>query len=78
MPGNLAADGEKGNAMTIPLAEIFEGKKHMWDGVVYETEADAHETAAGYQENGFEVLIVEDTDTFLVYSRKIAAVQTAE
>ena len=64
--------------MSIPLAEKFEGKKYMWDGTPYETEEQANQTAESYREKGFEVKVSLNTDKYLVYSRRVAAVQAAE
>lgn len=64
--------------MAAPLSQKFEGKKFMWDGAFYETEDQAHQTRELYQKEGFEVQICLDTDKYLVYSRRIATVQTAE
>jgi len=63
--------------MDIPLAEKFEGKKYMWDGMLYETEEQAQQTAESYQNAGFEVKVSPNTDKYLVYSRRVAAVQKA-
>lgn len=64
--------------MNIPLAAKFEGKKYMWDGELYETEQQAQKTAESYQKEGFEVKVSPNTDKYLVYSRRLAAVQAAE
>ncbi len=64
--------------MTIPLARKVEGKKFLWDGVTYDSQEKAQEALKAYEQDGFEVEIFEDGDSFLVYSRRIAAVQTAE
>jgi len=64
--------------MDIPLAIKFEGKKYMWDGTLYDTEDQAHQTGGAYQKEGFEVHVSKDTDKYLVYSRRLATVQTDE
>jgi len=63
--------------MTIPLSRKVEGKKFLWDGAVYETEDQARQTAEAYRQDGFEVQLFEDAGQYLVYSRRVAAVQTA-
>jgi len=58
--------------MDIPLAKKVNGKKFMWDGVVYDSEASAQQVMEDYAKNGFEVeKFVEDAQ-FLVYSRRVA------
>ncbi len=62
--------------MTVPLAKKIDGKKYMWDGKTYENEEQARETMASYEKDGFTVHIVRENDMFLVYSRRLATVQT--
>ncbi len=58
--------------MMIPLAKKVNGKKFMWDGVVYDSDASAQQVMEDYAKNGFEVeKFVEDAQ-FLVYSRRVA------
>lgn len=61
--------------MCVPLARKFEGKKYMWDGAIYESEDQARRTMDAYRRNGFEVQLFQDADQYLVYSRRLAAVQ---
>jgi len=61
--------------MSIPLARKFEGKKFMWDGAVYETEDLARQAMEVYRKQGFDVQVFQNTDKYLVYSRRIASVQ---
>lgn len=62
--------------MSVPLARKVKGKKFMWDGIMYETEDLARQTAEAYEKDGFEVQVFAEGDQYLVYSRRIAAVQT--
>jgi hypothetical protein len=64
--------------MAIPLAQKFDGKKFLWDGVNYESRDEAQQALEAYQQDGFEVELVEMDGRFLVYSRRVAAVQSAE
>ena len=64
--------------MNVPLAEVFEGKKFMWDGVIYEDKHQAQQVAKAYRKDGFKAQQVEKNGRHLVYSRRIATVQTAE
>jgi hypothetical protein len=52
------------------LAMVRNGKKYMWDGQLYESQAEASRAADSYQENGFEVQIVTRDAQVLVYSRR--------
>jgi len=64
--------------MEIPLARKVNGKKFMWDGVVYDSEASAHQVMEGYAKNGFEVEQFVEEGQFLVYSRRVATVASTE
>ena len=64
--------------MTIPLARKVNGKKFMWDGAVYENEAQAQQVMEDYAKDGFEVQKFVEGDQFLVYSRRLATVPAGE
>jgi hypothetical protein len=64
--------------MTIPLARSVNNKKFMWDGGTYDNQEAAQQVMHGYEKDGFETLMFEDEGQFLVYSRRVAAVQSAE
>ena len=64
--------------MDIPLARKVNGKKFMWDGVVYDSEASAQQVMEDYAKDGFEVEKVFEEGQFLVYSRRVAAVAPTE
>jgi hypothetical protein len=64
--------------MTIPLARKVNSKKFMWDGGTYDTQEQAQQVMHDYEKDGFEVLMFEDEGHFLVYSRRVAAVQSGE
>ena len=64
--------------MAPSLAQKFDGKKFLWDGVNYESRDEAQKALEAYKEKGFDVELVENDDQFLVYSRRVAAVQSAE
>lgn len=63
--------------MTIPLSRKIEGKKFMWDGNTYDSKEKASEVTVAYQAEGFETQIFEEDGQFLVYSRRVAAVQSS-
>ncbi|MCD6319257.1 MAG: hypothetical protein J7M03_01100 [Candidatus Desulfofervidaceae bacterium] len=52
------------------LAKIFDDRKYMWDGEVYETKEEAQTVVEKYQQDGFETKIVEEEGKFLVYNRR--------
>ena len=61
--------------MTIPLARKVDGKKFMWDRVVYDSDDQAQQVMEGYAKDGFEVQKIVDAGQFLVYSRRVATVE---
>ncbi len=61
--------------MSIPLARKVNGKKFMWDGAVYDSEASAQQVMEDYAKDGFEVQKFVDEGHFLVYSRRVATVE---
>ena len=62
--------------MSIPLSMKFEGKKFMWDGRTYETQDQAQEAMTLYAKDGFEVQMHKNETNYLVYSRRVATLQT--
>ena len=64
--------------MDIPLARKIDGKKFLWDGVNYESREKAQQATEAYEQEGFEAELIESEGQFLVYSRRVAAVQAAE
>jgi hypothetical protein len=64
--------------MDIPLAKKIDGKKFMWDGGTYATETEAQQVMHGYEQNGFETRMLVEGHQFLVYSRRVVAVQTGD
>ncbi len=57
--------------MTPNLAIIRDGKKFMWDGQLYQTEAEASRAAEAYQNDNFEICQMPEDDKFLVYTRRV-------
>jgi hypothetical protein len=64
--------------MERPLARKVNGKKFMWDGVVYDSDASAQQVMEDYAKNGFEVEKFVEDGQFLVYSRRVATVDKPE
>ena len=58
--------------MDIPLAKKVNGKKFMWDGVVYDSDESAQQVMEDYAKDGFEVEKFVEEGQFLVYSRRVA------
>ena len=50
--------------------EVY-GKKFMWDGEFYPTEADASEKLAQYQKNSFEAVCLNKEGKPLIYTRRV-------
>jgi hypothetical protein len=61
--------------MTPPLAIKVEGKKYVWDGEIFNSENEAVETSESYEKDGFDIHIFEQDTKYMVYSRRVAAVQ---
>jgi hypothetical protein len=57
--------------MDVPLAKKVNGKKFMWDGVVYESDEQASQVMEDYAKDGFEVEKFVEGGQFLVYSRRL-------
>ncbi len=57
--------------MSVAIARIVEGKKFLWDGRTYASPAEAATARAGYERDGFETCLVEEEETFLVYTRRV-------
>ena len=58
--------------MSPNLVMISNGKKFMWDGQPYDNRDEASRAANAYQEEDFQIQIVEDGGKFLVYTRRSA------
>jgi hypothetical protein len=57
--------------MSPTLAMISDGKKFMWDGRLYDTKEEASSAGEPYQNNNFEIRMVEEDGKFLVYTRRV-------
>jgi len=58
--------------MSPNLAMISNGKKFMWDGQLYDNQEEATCAARSYQDEDFQVQLVEEGGKFLVYTRRTA------
>ena len=54
------------------ISRQIEGKKFMWDGIVYNNETDARDVKSNYKKEDFETGIIEEDGKFLVYTRRIS------
>jgi len=52
-------------------SRIINGKKFMWDGVVYKSEAEAREVEEKYKKDGFQVEFLEEDSQYLLYTRRV-------
>jgi hypothetical protein len=59
--------------MDVPLARKVNGKKFMWDGVVYESDEQASQVMEDYAKDGFEVEKIVEGGQFLVYNRRVTS-----
>ncbi len=56
--------------MSSNLILISQGKKFVWDGLLYGTSADSERAKEKYVNDGFEVRSVEKEGEFLLYTRR--------
>jgi hypothetical protein len=61
--------------MDIPLAKKVNGKKFMWDGVIYDSDDQAQQIMEDYAKDGFEVQKFVEDGKFLVYSRRVVTAE---
>ena len=55
----------------MDLARVFNGKKYMWDGRIYETKQDMKRTAEEYAKEDFEVEEVEEEGKNYLFTRRL-------
>jgi hypothetical protein len=58
------------DAMEPELSRRFDGKKYMWDGVLYASEAEARAKEDSCAKDGFETRVLEHEGGHLVYTRR--------
>ena len=51
-------------------ARIFEGRKYLWDGVDYGSEAEARSAGETYTDEGFDVEVWVEQEEAFVYTRR--------
>ena len=55
----------------MDIFKIVDGKKYMWDGEDYESEAAARENVSKYNSDGFDTKLIEENGTYGVYTRRM-------
>ena len=55
----------------MELARLFDGKKFMWDGKVYEDETECRGQEQHYCSLGFEVRSLIETDGYYIFTRRV-------
>ncbi|MGB2764011.1 MAG: hypothetical protein WBC02_01265 [Candidatus Aminicenantaceae bacterium] len=53
------------------ISKIINGKKFMWDFVIYESKKEAQDLMQKFKDNGFEVELIEEENKYLLYTRKV-------
>ena len=53
------------------VSKVINGKKFMWDGVVYESKKEAEDTMRKYKDDNFEVEFIEEEGKHLLYTRRV-------
>ncbi len=57
----------------MELARLFDGKKFMWDGKVYENETESQGQQQHYRSLGFEVCSLIEPDGHYIFTRRVVA-----
>jgi len=52
-------------------ALFADGKKFLWDGVLYQCREDAAQAADSYRKDNFEVRVLEEGEKSWVYTRRV-------
>ncbi|MFC2163994.1 hypothetical protein ACFLT2_03220 [Acidobacteriota bacterium] len=53
------------------ISKLVDGKKYVWDGEIYESESQAQEVKKKYEDDDFEVQLIQEESQYLVYSRRV-------
>jgi len=61
----------EGYDKTPDASLIVDGKKFMWNGVVYESKKEADDVMQKYKKDGFEVELIEKEKQHLLYTRRL-------
>ena len=52
-------------------SKIINGKKFMWDFIVYESKKEAQDMMQKFKDDGFEVELIEEENQHLLYTRRV-------
>jgi hypothetical protein len=61
----------EGELKMSDISKIINGKKFMWDGIVYESKKEAEDTMRKYKDDNFEVELIEEEKKHLLYTRRV-------
>jgi hypothetical protein len=61
----------EGDLKMPDVSKIINGKKFMWDGVVYESKKETDDTMQKYKKDEFEVELIEEEGKHLLYTRRV-------
>jgi len=53
------------------ISKIINGKKFMWDFVVYESKKEAQDLMQKFKDDGFEVELIEEENKYLLFTRRV-------
>ena len=57
----------------MELARLFDGRKFMWDGKVYDNETDSQNQEQHYRALGFEVRSLAEAEKHYLFTRRVIA-----
>jgi len=57
--------------MDIENYKIIDDKKFMWDGKIYDSEAEAKDVMGGYEKDSFEVRMLDREGKQILYTRRL-------
>ena len=52
-------------------SKVIDGKKFMWDSEVYESEKDAQEVKKKYEDDNFDVELIQEENQYFLYTRRV-------
>lgn len=56
--------------MNIQNIKVVEGRKFIWDGLIYDSQDALNNALSSYANDGFETKVFKEDDRYLVYSRR--------
>jgi hypothetical protein len=55
----------------MELARLFDGRKFMWDGKIYDSETDSRGQEQHYRSLGFEVRSLTEVGKHYLFTRRV-------